>query len=78
MWTAVSITATILWEDLRWFCAATWQDDAESEPVVLHRSGTAPLNGADDPAQILRAVLWALEREKNAGGLPTTPQHRQF
>jgi hypothetical protein len=63
MWTGVSTTTTIIWDDLLWFVAATWQDDAESEPVVIHRSGRTPANGADDPAAILRQVLAGLELE---------------
>jgi hypothetical protein len=63
MWTAVNLSTTLLWDECLWWVVATWQDDAESAPVVLHRSGRAPLRGADDPRGILAVVLQALEAE---------------
>ena len=68
MWTAVSLSSTLLWDECLWWVVATWQDDADSEPVVLHRNGRTPLNGADDPHSILLRVLQALEQH-------LAPQH---
>ena len=76
MWTSLSATATVLWDDCLWWLAATWQDDAESEPVVLHKSGRTCLNGADDPALILGRVLQALEASLVAGGSASATENR--
>lgn len=78
MWTSLSTTATLLWEECLWWVAATWQDDAVSEPVVLHRSGRAPLSGADDPLQILRVVVDALEREMALRSRPAAAEDGKF
>ena len=74
MWTGVSTTTTIIWDDLLWFVAATWQDDAESEPVVLHRSGRTPAEGADSPLTILTRVLAGLELELGGELAPPAAQ----
>lgn len=78
MWTSVSTTATTLWDEVLWWVAATWQDDAVSEPVVIHKSGRGPLHGADDPRSILYVVLQALERELEDAGSPPAAQHGEF
>jgi len=78
MWTSLSTTATLLWEEVLWWVAATWQDDAVSEPVVIHRSGRANLNGADDPRTILYVVLQALEADLKREGSPPAAQDGEF
>jgi hypothetical protein len=63
MWTAVNLTTTTLWDDLLWHVSATWRDDGESDPVVLHRSGRSERGAADDPIALLAVALGSLERD---------------
>lgn len=78
MWTGVSLTTTVIWEDLLWFVAATWQDDGTTDPTVLHKSGRTPLEGADDPLTICGVALRALERELAGGSAAPAPQGREL
>jgi len=60
MWTAASLTLTHVWDDVLWRLTASWQDDQESEVVVLVREGSAPLRGAETPVEQMRTVLAAI------------------
>lgn len=57
MWTHVSIYVHPVWDEGTWTVTACWQDDNESEPVHLTRSGRCSLTGLDSPELILQGAL---------------------
>lgn len=61
MWTQVSMSTTVVWDEALWLVTATWRDDDAAPPVVLTRAGRAPLHGEWRPTDVLAAALSALE-----------------
>jgi hypothetical protein len=72
MWTHVHLACHLVWDDVLWSVTAVWQDDHDSEPVTITRSGRAAVAGLDHPHEHLLAAVRAFEREQASGG----PTHR--
>lgn len=62
MWTHISLNVHVVWDDALWSVTALYQDDQESEPIALSKSGRASLEGVEDPDGILAVAVRALER----------------
>jgi hypothetical protein len=69
MWTAISLSATHVWDDVLWHATATWKDDLDDDGIVLVLAGRAPLHGQDSPTEILLAATRAFEVEADAGSV---------
>lgn len=69
MWTAISLSATHVWDDVLWHATATWRDDPDDEGIVLVLAGRAPLHGVDSPSEILAAAARAFEVEAESGSV---------
>lgn len=70
MWTHVHLNCHVVWNDVLWSVTAVWQDDAEEKPVVLEKSGRAPLSEGDGPDEVLIAAALALQRMALEGRAP--------
>jgi hypothetical protein len=63
MWTNVSLNLTIVWDDALWRMTAIWQEDSETEPVMLEKSGRVSLSGDTSPRHALQRAVESLARE---------------
>lgn len=61
MWQNISLNVTQVWDEALWRATAVWQDDEDSEPIVLQRTGRVSLNGDDSPELVLQAAVRDLQ-----------------
>lgn len=61
MWTHVTLSVQIVWQDAIWSAAACWQDGPQDERIWLHKSGRVPLGTDTGPDAALLAAARALQ-----------------
>lgn len=69
MFTEFTLRCQVVWDDVLWRVVAVWTDDQGSEPVVLEKSGRAPLDGAEGPDDVMAAAIRAMAGRPLAEGV---------
>lgn len=61
MWTHVTLSVQIVWQEAIWSCSACWQESATAERIWLHKSGRVDLGADTGPDAALLAAARALQ-----------------